>query len=163
GLAERIKHELLELLPPTVFFLIAFHLITVSRALMLRRYGIQVSAMAGATIGALLVAKVVLLADLLPAINRSPEKPLIYCAIREIVRAIANKTASHPKTSPPSFDGHAFAAWPTSAGRQQQVGFVKDMRSAHREAADNQRAQRQAAGGDSEGPRGGRLQVLHHV
>lgn len=75
---ERIKHELLDLLPPTIFFLVAFHLITVTRALMLRQYGISVSTAAGATIGALVVAKVVLIADHLPFINRFPEKPLIY-------------------------------------------------------------------------------------
>lgn len=78
GLAEGIKRELLELVPPTIFFLVAFHLLTVTRALMLQQYGVHVSALAGATIGALLVAKVVLLADLLPAVNRFPQKPLIY-------------------------------------------------------------------------------------
>ncbi len=57
GVTERIKHELRELLPPTIFFLIAFHVITVSRALMLRQYGVPVSALAGATIGALLWAR----------------------------------------------------------------------------------------------------------
>jgi hypothetical protein len=45
---------------------------------MLRTYGITVSAGAGATIGALLVGKVVLLTDHLRFINRFPEKPLIY-------------------------------------------------------------------------------------
>jgi hypothetical protein len=75
---ERIKHELLELLPPAIFFLLAFHTITLSRALMLREYGVKVSALAGATLGALLVAKVVLIADHLPFVNRFPEKPLIY-------------------------------------------------------------------------------------
>jgi hypothetical protein len=85
GPAERIKHELRELMPPTIFFLIAFHILTVSRALMLRQYGIQISAVAGATIGALLVAKVVLLADMLPAVNRFPDKPLIYNVVWKTV------------------------------------------------------------------------------
>ena len=78
SLKSRVKHEMLELLPPTIFFLIAFHIIAISRALMLRQYGVNVSAAAGATIGALLVAKVVLIADMLPGVNRFPEKPLIY-------------------------------------------------------------------------------------
>jgi hypothetical protein len=77
-LLERVKDELLELLPPTIFFLIAFHIIVMSRTLMLREYGVKVSAVAGATIGALLIGKVVLLADKLPAVNRFPDKPLIY-------------------------------------------------------------------------------------
>jgi hypothetical protein len=75
---ERVRDELRDLLPPTIFFLIAFHILVLSRALMLREYGVKVSAVAGATIAALLVAKVVLLADHLPFINRFPEKPLIY-------------------------------------------------------------------------------------
>lgn len=84
---ERIKHELRELMPPTIFFLITFHIVVLSRALMLREYGVKISAVAGATIGALLVAKVVLIADHLPFINRFPEKPLIY--------NVAWKTASY--------------------------------------------------------------------
>lgn len=78
GIAERVKHELRELLPPTLFFLVAFHILVASRALMLREYGVKVSAIAGATIAALLVGKVVLLVDMLPAVNRFPEKPLVY-------------------------------------------------------------------------------------
>ena len=78
GPGERIKHELLELLPPTILFFVAFHVIVFSRALILRQYGVQVSSLAGATVGALLVAKVVLIADMLPVVNRFPEKPLIY-------------------------------------------------------------------------------------
>jgi hypothetical protein len=70
--------ELRELLPPTIFFFIAFHILVFLRALMLRQYGIQLSSVAGATVGALVVAKVVLIADALPFVNRFPEKPLIY-------------------------------------------------------------------------------------
>src|SRR5262245_24725685 len=45
---------------------------------MLRQYGIEISTVAGATVAALVVAKVVLLTDLLPFVNRFPDKPLIY-------------------------------------------------------------------------------------
>jgi len=77
-LGARIKEEVLEVLPPTIFFFVAFHILALYRALMLRQYGIELSSMAGATLAALLVGKVVLLADLLPFVNRFPEKPLIY-------------------------------------------------------------------------------------
>jgi len=70
--------EVHEVIPPTIFFLIAFHILALFRALMLRQYGVEVSAVAGATVAALVVAKVVLLADLLPFVNQFPEKPLIY-------------------------------------------------------------------------------------
>ena len=80
-----VKHEFYEVLPPTIFFLVSFHIVVLDRALMLREYGLQLSALAGATVGALLVAKVVLIADKLPIINRFPEKPLIYNVVWKTV------------------------------------------------------------------------------
>jgi hypothetical protein len=73
-----IKHEFYEVLPPTIFFVIAFHIVLLDRALMLREYGLRLSSMTVATVMALLVAKVVLIADKLPFINRFPDRPLIY-------------------------------------------------------------------------------------
>jgi hypothetical protein len=73
-----VKHEFLEVLPPMIFFLIAFHIILMERALIAREYGLHPLSMATATLTALLVAKVVLIADMLPIINRFPERPLIY-------------------------------------------------------------------------------------
>jgi hypothetical protein len=73
-----IKHLILELIPPGVFFFVSFQLLAITRALMLRQYGIEVSTFLVATIGALVAAKVVVLADLLPFINRFPGRPLIY-------------------------------------------------------------------------------------
>lgn len=78
GIGQKIKHELGELIPPTLFFFVAFQLLAFTQAMMLREYGISTYAFLGATIGALVVAKVVLLSDLLPFVNRFPEKPLIY-------------------------------------------------------------------------------------
>jgi hypothetical protein len=77
-LAVWIAHEFRELLPTVIFFIIAFHLLSLTRSLMLREYGVHAAAAASATVGALLVAKVVLIADSLPLINRFPERPLIY-------------------------------------------------------------------------------------
>ncbi len=77
-IAASLKHEIVEVIPPTIFFFVAFHVIAVTRALMLEEYGITVASFTAATIGALIVAKVILLADLLPFVNRYPDKPLIY-------------------------------------------------------------------------------------
>ena len=77
-LGHKLKHELQSLIPPTLFFFVAFHLIAFTRAMMLEEYGIRVSTFMAATVGALIVAKVVLLADLFPFINRFPDRPLIY-------------------------------------------------------------------------------------
>jgi len=73
-----MKHLTLELIPPGVFFFCSFQLLALTRALMLRQYGIEVSTFLAATVGALVAAKVVVLADLLPFINRFPGRPLIY-------------------------------------------------------------------------------------
>ena len=73
-----VKHLVREMIPPAVFFFVTFQLLALTRALMLKQYGIDVTTFAAATIGALVAAKVVVLADLLPFINRFPGRPLIY-------------------------------------------------------------------------------------
>ena len=78
SVAARLKHEALAVIPPTVFFFIAFHVIALTQALMVEQYGIRLTTSLAATVAALVVAKVVLVVDLLPFVNRFPEKPLIY-------------------------------------------------------------------------------------
>src|SRR5262249_33962046 len=53
--------------------------------------------------------------------------------------------------------------WPASRGRQKQMGFLQNVRRAHHEAADDERAQQEAACGDLEGSRSARLEVTHEV
>ena len=50
---------------------------------MAKEFGLQATSFAAATVGALLVAKVVVVADMLPAINRFPDKPLVFTAANE--------------------------------------------------------------------------------
>ena len=90
-----VKHEFLEVLPPTIFFLVSFHIVLLDRALMLREYGMQLSSVAGAAVAALLVAKVVLIADKLPVINRFPEKPLIYNVVWKTAIYVAVSLFAH--------------------------------------------------------------------
>lgn len=73
-----LKHEFKLMLPPTIFFFIAFMLITVTQRLILREYDVPLTGFATAAIGALLVGKVVLITDNLPFINKFPDHPLIY-------------------------------------------------------------------------------------
>ena len=85
------KHEFYEVLPPAIFFFVSFHIVVLEQALMVRRYGIRLSAVAGATVAALLVAKVVLVADMLPFVNRFPEKPLMYNVVwKTAIYAVAS-------------------------------------------------------------------------
>tara|TARA_R110000823_G_scaffold171736_9_gene304171 strand:+ start:7728 stop:8240 length:513 start_codon:yes stop_codon:yes gene_type:complete len=76
--SDVFKHEVKEAIPPFLFFLVAFHLVALLRALLQHQYGLEAGTVMNTTIAALIVAKVVLLADLLPIVNRFPEKPLVY-------------------------------------------------------------------------------------
>lgn len=78
NLGPWIKHELGRLLPPTIFYFIAFELLALTQAMMLRQYGITLYMFGAAAFAALVVAKVMLFADMIPIINRFPTRPLIY-------------------------------------------------------------------------------------
>jgi hypothetical protein len=81
SVVHTLKHELRQLIPVILFFFVAFQLLAFTETMMLEQYGIRVSTFVTATVAALVVAKVVLIADHLPFINRFPEKPLIYNVI----------------------------------------------------------------------------------
>jgi hypothetical protein len=73
-----VKRIFFEILPAFIFFFVMFNMLSFSRALILRQYGIVVSASAIATIGALIMAKVVFHMNRLPFLNLYPRKPLLY-------------------------------------------------------------------------------------
>jgi hypothetical protein len=77
-LFAKIKEEIVAMLPPTIFFFIALHLVALIRVLMLKGTGIALSTTWQVTVAALVLGKAVLVADLLPFINRYPDKPLVY-------------------------------------------------------------------------------------
>jgi hypothetical protein len=75
---ETIRHEIRELLPAVIYFVITFNIIGFTKVLMLRDYGITVSTFVGATLGALLVAKAVLLVGVLPFMEPFRKIPIMY-------------------------------------------------------------------------------------
>ena len=77
-LFARLKKEFLAVLPPTIFFFVALHLVVLLRILMLHGTGVRLKTSVSVTVAALILGKAVLIADLLPFINRYPRKPLIY-------------------------------------------------------------------------------------
>jgi len=77
-LTEKLKEEFVELLPPAIFFFVALHLVAFVRVLMLQGTGISPATTISVTLAALILAKAVLVADLLPFINRYPDRPLVY-------------------------------------------------------------------------------------
>lgn len=78
GVKGKIVHELRELVPVTLFFLIGFLMLALTQRILLAEHGVHAGTFAAAAVGALVVAKVVVIADHLPLINRFPNRPLIY-------------------------------------------------------------------------------------
>jgi len=58
------------LLPPTIYFFVALHIVALVRVLMLKKTGISPSSSISIAVAALVLGKAVLLADMLPMINR---------------------------------------------------------------------------------------------
>ncbi len=77
-LTEKIKEEFYAMLPPTIFFYIALHIVVFIRTLMLKGTGIAFSTSLTVAVAALILGKSVVIADMLPIINRYPGKPLVY-------------------------------------------------------------------------------------
>ena len=75
---EKIKEEFLAILPPTLFFFIALHIVALIHVLMMKGIGIAPTTSASIFVGALLLGKAVLIADMMPLINKFPYHPLIY-------------------------------------------------------------------------------------
>ena len=76
--STKLKEEFFALLPPTIFFFVALHVVALVHSLMLKAAGISPLSSVSIAIAALVMGKAVLLADMLPMINRFPDKPLIY-------------------------------------------------------------------------------------
>jgi hypothetical protein len=77
-LSTKLKEEFFALLPPTIFFFVALHIVAFVRVLMLKGTRISPVSTISVAVGALILGKAVLIADMLPMINRFPDKPLIY-------------------------------------------------------------------------------------
>jgi hypothetical protein len=74
----KLKEEFFKLLPPTIFFFVALHIVMFIRVLMLEGTGVAPSSSVSIAVASLILGKAVLIADMLPLINRFPNKPLIY-------------------------------------------------------------------------------------
>ena len=77
-LTATLKHELAEVVPPTIYFFVILHIVALIRTLMTRGTGIDITTTPSIAVAALILGKAVLLANALPFINQFPEKPLIW-------------------------------------------------------------------------------------
>ena len=74
----KIKHEAMKALPPTLFFFVILHIVALIRALMIKGSGVDLPVSGSILITSLVLGKSVLVADMLPFINRFPTKPLLW-------------------------------------------------------------------------------------
>jgi hypothetical protein len=77
-LISKLKEEFFAVLPPTIFFFVALHVVAFVRVLMVKGTGLAPLSTASIGIAALILGKSVLISDMLPFINRFPERPLVY-------------------------------------------------------------------------------------
>src|SRR5262249_16721122 len=75
---EKLKEEFFAVLPPTIFFFVTLHIVTFIRVLMTEGSHFQPLSTMSFAIASLILGKAVLIADLLPSLNRYPIKPLAY-------------------------------------------------------------------------------------
>jgi len=75
---EKLKEEFFAVLPPTIFFFVSLHLVAFIRVLMAKGSQIPIGSTISIAVAALILGKAVLIADMLPGINRYPDKPLVY-------------------------------------------------------------------------------------
>jgi hypothetical protein len=72
-----LLHEFRQMLPPTIFFFLGFNLILFTKRLILEDYLIQFTGFFLATVSALVVGKVVLVAEMMPLLRRFDGEPLV--------------------------------------------------------------------------------------
>jgi hypothetical protein len=74
----KLKEEFFKILPPTIFFFVALHIVTFIRLLMTEGSHFEPLSTMSIAIASLILGKAVLIADMLPPINLYPNKPLAY-------------------------------------------------------------------------------------
>ena len=75
---DKLKEEFFAILPPTIFFFVALHLVTFVRVLIAKGSHFEPLSTVSIAIASLILGKAVLIADMLPPINRYPNRPLAY-------------------------------------------------------------------------------------
>jgi hypothetical protein len=80
-----LKKELLELLPPMLFFLLVFLVLSVVRSVLEAEYNVTALSTASAVISALVVAKSILLANATPMLHWFNQHRLLYNVLWRIL------------------------------------------------------------------------------
>lgn len=80
-----IQKELKHLLPITCYFLLAFNLVVFTKMLFLKQFAIDYVGFSLASLGAILMAKIILIAENLKVMNIFQKRPRIYNTIWQTV------------------------------------------------------------------------------
>jgi hypothetical protein len=91
----KLKEEFFAILPPTIFFFVTLHLLTFIRVLIARGSHFQPLSTMSIAIASLILGKAVLIADMLPPINRYPNKPLAYNIVWKTIIYLVMASAIH--------------------------------------------------------------------
>ena len=75
---DKLKEEFFAILPPTIFFFVMLHIVTFIHVLMTKGSHFEPMSTTSIAVASLILGKAVLIADMLPWINRYPTKPLAY-------------------------------------------------------------------------------------
>ena len=78
GWSAKLREEFYAVIPPTVFFFVALHIVAFIRMLMAREMNLSLAASTSVLVASLILGKSVLIADMLPFINRFPQRPLAF-------------------------------------------------------------------------------------
>jgi hypothetical protein len=94
-IVEKLKEEFFAILPPTIFFFVALHIIAFIRVLMTEGSHFEPISTVSIAVGSLILGKAVLIVDMLPWINRYPTKPLIYNVVWKTVLYLLAASVIH--------------------------------------------------------------------
>ena len=92
---EKLKEEFFAILPPTIFFFVALHIVAFIRVLMTEGSHFEPISTISIAIGSLILGKAVVIADMLPVINRYPDKPLAYNVVWKTVMYLLAASIIH--------------------------------------------------------------------
>src|SRR5580700_7184157 len=72
------EHEAVSVVPALIYFLLSFNILHFSSVLLLGANEVHYTSYLGATIGAFVAAKIIIIVRSLPYVNLFPHKPMIY-------------------------------------------------------------------------------------
>ena len=103
----KLKEEFFAVLPPTIFFFVMLHVVAIIRVLMETGSHFEPMSTTSIAVGSLILGKAVLIADMIPVINRYPNKPLAYNVVWKTIIYLLLATVIHYLERLIDFSRHA--------------------------------------------------------